>query len=99
MSKICSFRREFSEIFPLQKEHRFCYEAEYTEKENEIRFTMTGGQKNNEKEELLVTGLGKENAIKLMRFLWENAIPLEYWKSILEESIVLIKNSSGKGRS
>ena len=91
MSKICSFKRDFSEILPLQKACQLCYEAEKGPG-GQTRFVLSCSGDRAEREELCLRGLGEECAAQLVRFLYENAVLLANWKEILTQSLELYMN-------
>ena len=88
--KIGSFHRDFSEIAPLQKAHRLIYEAEQREPGGNVCFRVSHRGEKVLKEELWVSGIEEETALKVMRYLWENAVPTETWKEVLADTLAQI---------
>lgn len=86
MSKICSFKRDFSEIFPLQRACQLCYEAEQTA-DGQTRFVLSITGAETDREELCLWGLREDCAAELVRFLYENAVLPANWKEILVQSL------------
>ena len=94
MSKICSFKRDFSEISPLQKAYQLCYEAERAPG-GQTRFVLSSTGAETAREELCLRGLEEECAALMVRFLYENAVLPANWKEILVQSLEVYMGREG----
>ena len=88
--EICGFHKVFSEIPPFQKAYSLFYGAEQREPEGDICFRIARKGEKTTEEELWVSGIEIETALKAVRYLWENAVSAETWKEILADILAQI---------
>lgn len=88
MEQQTEYIRTFSELEGLQAAHQLTYRIR---PQNEgWRFELEKSTKTEREQEAFVLRCPKKAAYELIRFLYENAVPLESWQDILEDAITRV---------
>lgn len=81
-----TFERAFSELGRLQHAMIMGYGLRWREKTAVFELQCTQDA-NTEVQSQAVRGINPEQAGQILRFLYENAVPMENWKDILQELV------------
>ena len=83
--EICRFERSFSSLGHLQNGGRMVY-ALRQEGPQSWRVSVTFRQGGKEREEECAIGpITRQTAVQLLQCLYENAVPQENWRDVLQE--------------
>lgn len=81
-----TFERAFSDLGRLQRAMTIDYGLHWREKTAVFELQCTRLE-DTEVQRQAVRGINPEQAGQILRFLYENAVPMENWKDILQELV------------
>lgn len=82
--------RAFSALGPLQKAHRIRYSLELSAQHTATYGVEVESEDAMRRETHVVQGLCGPKARWILEYLYENAVPAEHWRDILEDLVVQI---------
>lgn len=89
-----SLTREFSHLGRFQQAHTLCYALDRQEERLAVRLTRTR-QKEQETQQISLVDWTLEEARLLVRYLYENAVPMENWQDVVTDLTVSLTPRKG----
>lgn len=89
-----SLTREFSHLGRFQQAHTLCYALDRQEERLAVRLTRTR-QKEQETQQISLVNWTLEEARLLVRYLYENAVPMENWQDVVTDLTVSLTSRKG----
>ncbi len=89
-----SLTREFSHLGRFQQAHTLCYALDRQEERLAVRLTCTR-QKEQETQQISLVDWTLEEARLLVRYLYENAVPMENWQDVVTDLTVSLTPRKG----
>ncbi len=89
-----SLTREFSHLGRFQQAHTLCYALTGQEERLAVRLICTR-QKEQETQQISLVDWTLEEARLLVRYLYENAVPMENWQDVVTDLTVSLTPRKG----
>ena len=82
--------RVFSQLGRLQNAHRIRYSLLFSPGRTATYEILVDSAKQRSHETRAVTGLCRQKARWILEYLYENAVPAEHWRDVLDDLLVQI---------